>query len=83
MALVDDTLGIEVLVQKLTDYMDARREHDEAYQEFVDGGGYSWGYYGRSYVDRYETRARAFGDALESFIDARVAKALEQREDDR
>ena len=75
MSLVNDTITVEALVQSLTEYVDARREHDKAFDEFT---GYSWGYHGRSLVQAYEDAAKEFQDRLSAFIDQRVEQRIGQ-----
>lgn len=76
--LVDDTLTIECLIERLTNYLDAKNHHDTVRDEFVAKGGYSWGYHGHSLIERMNQEAKNFADALDSYIDQRIALRLEK-----
>lgn len=71
-----NTLDIECLVQSLEKVIRLRREHDEARDEYMQRGGYSWGYYGRGLVAAMEESAEDFQKRLDAYIDARIQAAL-------
>ena len=73
MSLVRDTLEIECVVQALQNYLEAKQAHDEARNQY---DGYSWGYYGRHYVERMEEHADDFGARLNALIESRVVAKL-------
>lgn len=77
--LVGDTLSIEVLIQSLSEYMEARQEHDRARDEYSEAGGHSWGYHGYSYVKAYEGAAERFKNDLMKVIDERVGTILAEK----
>lgn len=60
-----DTLKIECLLEALENYMEARHEHDKARDEYT---GYSWGYYGRDYIEKKEKAAEVFQEKLEEIV---------------
>lgn len=69
----DDRMDVQALVQSLTDYLDAKAEHDKARDGYQ---GYSWGYYGAGHINRMNTAAREVGAQLDRYVDERVASAL-------
>jgi hypothetical protein len=75
MSLVANTLEIECVVQALENYLDAKRTHDQARDRYE---GYSWGYFGRDYVDRMESNAEDFGNRLNALIESRVLLELKK-----
>lgn len=76
MSLVKNTQDIECLGQALQNYIEAKREHDKARDEYE---GYSWGYHGRFLVVAMENAADEFGNRLTALIDNRVSEALDAR----
>lgn len=68
-----NTLEIECLGQALENYMDAKRRHDKARDEYE---GYSWGYHGHHYVQEMENAAEDFQKRLDKYIDDKVAQAI-------
>ena len=67
-----DTLPIRCLVEALQDVIEAEHEEREARDRYTEGGGYSWGYHGQSYIEAREKAAEAFGKRLDEYIDARI-----------
>lgn len=50
---------IEELTEAKMALSEKERENDIAREKYLDGGGYSWGYYGQSYYDAVsEARSR-------------------------
>jgi len=74
---IDNTIEIEALVYSLSQLICAQQEHDNARDEYIESGGYSWGYYGRDYVNRIESCAKEFGARLNKIIDDKVKAVLE------
>lgn len=72
-SLVGDSLEIECLIQALQNAVEAKVTHDRERDSYDD---YSWGYYGRGYVDDMEKAADEFGNRLNALIDARIQAAL-------
>ena len=72
-----DTLKCECLVQALEDVVAARREHDEARDNY---DGYSWGYFGHSYVKRMEDAAEEFEKRLNDYVKQQVLSVLQEEE---
>lgn len=73
MSLVPNTLNTEVLIQALTEYLDAQREHDREYEAYK---GHSWGYHGRWLIKAMEVKAELFQKTLEEYINRRVDERL-------
>lgn len=76
MSLVKNTIDIECLVQALQNVISAKNEHDKARDNY---DGYSWGYYGWSYVQRMESAADEFGKRLDQLIEKKVIEVLENK----
>jgi hypothetical protein len=55
-----NTLNTECLLEAAENYFEARRKHDRARDEYIENGGYSWGYYGASFVEEKEKAAEEF-----------------------
>ena len=68
MGLVNDTLGIEVLIEHLELYTKARDAESECFGSCET----SPGYYCHRYTKAKEIAASAFGKALTDFIDERI-----------
>jgi hypothetical protein len=43
---------IEELVEAKEVYLSRKKEEESAREKYLEGGGYSWGYYGSEYFDR-------------------------------
>lgn len=63
-----DTLTAQCLLESATNYFEAKREHDKARDEYIEGGGYSWGYFGHSYVMKMESAAEDFKSTFEKLV---------------
>lgn len=74
MSLVKNTLEVECLIQALQNVLEAKAEHDKARDAYE---GYSWGYYGRSFVEDVEVAADEFGKRLAALIEKKVTEALD------
>jgi hypothetical protein len=75
MRLVKNTIEVECLIQSLQNAMEAKMEHDKAYDSF---NGYSWGYHGRLFIEAKENAADEFGKRLDTLIEKKVAEAMER-----
>lgn len=71
-----DTLEIECLVQSLFSAVAASKTEAEKRDEHQ---GYSWDYWGSSYIQDKNDAMEDFGKRLESYIDKRVEDALIRR----
>lgn len=68
--LVNDDLAVECLIQSLSNYLEAKLEHDSARDKYE---GHSWDYHGHRYVEAKETAAHDFGKRLAEYVDHRIA----------
>lgn len=75
---MNNTLHIECLMQAFSEYFEAKREHDEARDKYLEGGGYSWGYFGCAYVEAVEKKALQIQDYFAKVVAAAVAAELEE-----
>jgi len=73
-----NTLELECLIEALTAYVDAKKDHDQARNRHAENGGYSWGHYGQSEIERVERCAGDLGQRLNALIDARVTTRLKE-----
>jgi len=70
-----NTLEIECLGQALENYMGAKHSHDKARDQYE---GYSWGYYGYSFVKAMEDAAEDFQKRLDAYIEQKVQSAIKK-----
>lgn len=68
-----DTLKIECLMEALDAYGEAAANERRAREEYE---GYSWGYFGRGYIEAKESAAEKVQEHLAAFADGRVKATL-------
>jgi hypothetical protein len=59
--------ALRTYIQRATDEREARNKYD----------GYSWGWHGAALIGEVRDAEKALTDALDTYIDGRVAKALQ------
>ena len=64
---------IDEVLNAFKKYGEARREHDEAADEY---DGYSWGYHGAYLQDAVDEAGKEAKAQLDKYIDARITAAL-------
>lgn len=77
--MIRDTLEIECLVQAFQNMIEAKNEHDDARKQFIDNGGYSWGYHGHHYVKSMEGAAEDLQTRLNGYIEKKVNEIIDLR----
>ena len=75
--LPDDTLKYEYLIHALQEAIEAKVEHDKARDAY---DGYSWGYFGHSYVEKMEDKARIFGREIDKLITEKLSYVFGRKE---
>lgn len=75
---MNDTLDIRCLVEALTTMIQAEAEERKARDEYIEGGGTSWGYFGQRLIEAREKAAEQFGERLNEYIDARIEAKSKQ-----
>jgi hypothetical protein len=68
---------MECFMQALSEYLEAKAEHDKKYADFVESGGTSWGYFGHRCIERVEECAAEIDTRLTEVIDARIKSILQ------
>lgn len=64
------------LVESLSNYLDASREHDDARKAYE---GHSWGWAGGEYIRRVDEAASELEKRLDGYIESRVNAILSAR----
>lgn len=72
---MDTRLNVGAVMSAMTAYAQAQKRHDEAYENY---DGYSWGYYGASYLRAVEAAEEEAQKVLDEYIDLKIAQALEE-----
>lgn len=65
-----DTLKIECFIESLVDYMQIKKERDEARTNYI---GYSWGWHGQPLEDRLAKAAAEVEDRLLAVVKGEAA----------
>jgi hypothetical protein len=66
-------LELRCLVQALSNMMKAENDEMRQREQYV---GYSWDYFGRSYIEATEKATEDFAERLNAYIDARIEAKL-------
>ena len=77
MGLPDDRMDMQCLLQAMENYVNAKRKHDRARDNYT---GYSWGYHGSDYINAMNEAAVDYGEYLDRYIEARINAVLAARE---
>ena len=71
-------LSIDAVMSAMADYANAQSRHDAAREKY---DGYSWGWYGSSYIDAVDRARDAAEKVLEQYIDACVQRVINKLKD--
>ena len=72
---MDTRLNVSAVMSAMTAYAEAQKQHDEARENYQ---GYSWGYYGSSYLRAVQEAEEEAQKVLDDYIDLKIAQALEE-----
>jgi hypothetical protein len=69
----ENDLELDLLMEAIKRYSDAKQEHDEAYKRYQ---GYSWGYHGNQYIEAVDEARKEAKDALRRVIAHEVRQII-------
>jgi hypothetical protein len=70
----ESDLDLDVLMEAMDRYADAKRAHDKALSKY---DGYSWGYFGQTFIEALDEARKEVRSKLSEYVRGEVKAAIE------